>query len=81
MKALRIVSCVLAALSLAAITPVGIFCPIEYISVPIVATGIFAAFMLLARKKSPPEPPQSVSFMNTDEENEAIRKQQEQEKK
>ncbi len=81
MKALRIVSCVLAALSLAAITPVGIFCPIEYISIPVVATGIFAAFMLLARRHSPPEPPQSVNFMNTDEENEAIRRHQDEEKK
>ena len=80
MKALRIVACVLACLSLAAITPVACFFPIEYVSIPVVATGVFALFMLLARRKTPPERAREVSFMNTDEENEAIRKEQEKKK-
>ena len=80
MKILRIVSCLLACLSVAAIVPVGIFSKnLVYITIPIASAALFAFIMFFARGKSAPAPPAEVDFMNTDEENAAIREERKRE--
>lgn len=79
MKILRIVSCVLACLSVAAIVPVGIFSNLVFITIPIACAALFAFIMFFARSKSAPAPPAEVDFMNTDEENAAIREERKKE--
>lgn len=76
MKMLRIASCILACLSVAAVVPVGILCDLVYITIPVALAAFFAFLMFFARSKSAPAPPAEVNFMNTDEENEAIRQEQ-----
>ena len=70
MKALRIIFCVLACLSVAAVVPVAVFFEV-YCLIPIGTAFLFGFAMVAAKRASQPKEPQP-SFMNTDEENARI---------
>ena len=77
MRVFRIVCCILSCLSVAATVPVGIFCgELVYILIPIALAALFAMLMVFAKKKSEPRQPAETDFMNTDEENAAIREEE-----
>ena len=74
MTALRIVFCILSCACVAAAVPIGIFFE-WWCLVPIAAAGIFALLMIAAKNGfSRPKKEVKTDFMNTDEENERIRR-------
>ena len=77
MTVLRIVFCVLACVCAAAAVPVGIFFE-WWCAVPAVLAFAFALIMVIIKNSTAaPAPKDFVDFMNTDEENEKIRSQNE----
>lgn len=81
MTALRIVFCILACACVAAAVPIGIFYE-WWCLVPIAAAGIFALLMIAAKNGfSRPKKEVKTDFMNTDEENERIRRLDDDERK
>lgn len=76
MKYLRIVFCILACLSVAAVIPVGVFSgSMTWALIPIAAACAFVLLMLFAKNKSDPKPPAAPDFMNSPEENAELKKQ------
>ena len=74
MTVLRIVFCILACICAAAAVPIGIFFE-WWCLVPIVAAFAFGLIMIMVKNASSrPEEKVYTDFMNTDEENEKIRK-------
>lgn len=74
MTALRIVFCILSCICVAAAVPVGIFFE-WWCLIPVVAAGVFAMLMFGAKNGfSRPKKEVKTDFMNTDEENERIRR-------
>ena len=76
MKTLRIAFCILSCLCVLAVVPAGIFWG-WYCLLFVLGAGLFALGMLLCKRASEPKAPPVTDFMNTDEENEAIRRAQE----
>ena len=77
MTVLRVTFCILACICAAAAIPIGIFFE-WWCFVPVIGALIFAALMLLVRNatvKAEEQP--HTDFMNTDEENERIRTENE----
>ena len=74
MTAFRITFCILACLSAAVAVPICIFFS-WWVIVPVFAMGIFT-FLMVGFKNGfkRPEPPPKVDFMNSEEENEKIRR-------
>ncbi len=72
LKTLRITFCILACISVAAVVPVGIFFD-WYCLIPVVAAAAFAALTVGAKNGfKRPKPVPKPDFMNSDEENEKI---------
>ena len=76
MKIMRIVFCILFSLCVLAAIPIGIFCDIIYLVVDLFAALAFGGAMLLCKKRSEPVQ-RTTDYMNSDEENEAIRRESE----
>ena len=70
MKVLRIVFCILACASVAAVVPIAVFFE-YYCLIPIATAFGFGFAMFAAKRASTPNLPQP-SFMNSDEENARI---------
>ncbi|MBR7186596.1 MAG: hypothetical protein IKD43_03825 [Clostridia bacterium] len=77
MKYLQIVSCILACICTATSVIVGIFFGFLYFAIFAIVAAAFALLMFFAKKKAEPPQPPRPDFMNTEEENAAIRKMQE----
>ncbi len=75
-KIFRIVFCVLACLCVAATVVIGALFGFLWALVCIAGACVFGILMMLSKGRSEPKPPASPDFMNTDEENEAIRRAQ-----
>ena len=76
MKHLRIIFCVLACISVAAVIPVGVLSgSMTWALIPIAAACAFVLLMLFAKNKSEPKPPAAPDFMNTPEENAELNRQ------
>ena len=76
MKIARIVFCVLACLCVAAVIPAGFF--IDFYCLFFVAGAVvFGVLMALCKRADEPKPAPKPDFMNSDEENEAIRNENE----
>ena len=71
MKILRIVFCILAALSCAAVVPIAIFFE-WYCLFCVLAAVVFAGLMFFMRRLMQPKPLPKPDFMNSDEENDRI---------
>ena len=77
MTVLRIVFCILACICAAAAIPIGIFFE-WWCLIPILAAAVFAVLMFVIRNAiARKEAPERTDFMNTDEENERIRTENE----
>lgn len=77
MKTLKIIFCILSCLCVAASVFVGIYCGWEWFFLVIAGAAVFAGGMFWAKKKSDPPPKPTADFMNSDEENEKIKKENE----
>ncbi len=75
MKTLRIVFCILSCLSLGLSIALGVAFGLLWFLILALLAAVFAALMLLAKRKSDPAPPAKPDFMNSDEQNAAIRSQ------
>lgn len=73
MKILRIVFCLLAVLSAAASILVGILFGMVWFLVCAVAAVLFAVAMFFCKQKSEPPEAKKPDFMNSEEENAALR--------
>ncbi len=74
MTALRITFCIFSCICVAAAVPIGIFFE-WWCLIPVVAAGVFAMLMFGAKNGfSRPKKEIRTDFMNSDEENEQIRK-------
>lgn len=74
MKILRIVFCILSCACILAAIPVGICCDVAYLLVDLFAALAFGGAMLLCKRKTDASV-RSTDFMNSEEENERIRKE------
>lgn len=74
MKTLRIIFCILSCLCVAASILVGVFVGWEWFVLTAVLAVAFGAGMIFAKDKSDPKP-RSTDFMNSDEENETLQKE------
>lgn len=75
MNVLRITFCIIACICVAAVVPVGIFFE-WYCLIPLCAAFVFGALTVAAKngfRREKPAP--KTDFMNSDEENDRIRKQ------
>ena len=76
MKTLRIIFCILACVCAAAAVPIGILFE-WWCIIPVAGAIAFTLAMFMAKNaSSPKEDKIEVDFMNTDEENEKIRREQ-----
>lgn len=75
MKVLKIIFCILSCICVAAAIFVGIYYGWEWFFVVIAGAAAFAGGMFWAKKKSDPPPKPSADFMNTDEQNEQIKQE------
>ncbi len=77
MKVLKIIFCILSCICVAASIFVGIFLGWEWFFVVIAGAAVFGGGMVWAKRKSDPPPKPSADFMNTDEQNEQIKQENE----
>ena len=77
MRRLKIVFCIVACLFAAAAIPVGAIFGCVWFLALAVAAALAAGLMLFFKKRSDPKPPPEPDFMNSDEKNAEIRKQNE----
>lgn len=77
MKIMRIVFCILACLCVLAAVPIGILCDVIYLVVDLFVALAFGGAMLLCKKRSEPVQ-RTTDYMNSEEENETIRRENEQ---
>lgn len=78
MKILRIVFCILSCLCVAASVFIGVYYGLQWCLITLAGAILFGAGMFLAKNKSEPKQ-RSTDFMNSDAENEQIRKENEKE--
>ena len=64
MRILQIVFCILACVSVLAVVPVGIWCDLVYITVPLASAVACGALMVFFKKKADPPPPPKKDFMD-----------------
>lgn len=77
-RVLRIVFCILACLSVAAIIPVGVIWDFSFSLIPVGCALLFALLMFWVKDGNPFDKPKEephTDFMNSEEENEKIRKE------
>ncbi len=77
MKTLRIVFCILSCICVLAAVPIGILCDVVYLLLDLFAGLAFGGAMLLCKKRAEPVR-RTTDYMNSEEENEAIRREAEQ---
>ena len=75
MKAVRIIFCIVACLLVAAGIPVAVLFGWAWFFVFAAGAAVAAGIMLFAKKRSDPPAPPQPDFMNTDEENERINRE------
>ena len=78
MKYVRMISCILSCVCVLMSVVLGVLYGLMGFLVPALCAVIFAVIMVIAKNRSEPTPPPKRDFMYSDEENEAIRKQNEQ---
>ena len=76
MKTLRIVFCILSCICVLGAVPIGILCDVIYLLLDLFAGLAFGGAMLLCKKRAEPVQ-RTTDYMNSEEENEAIRREAE----